>query len=114
MDDVDFRKCSTQYADMNSMAGACGKNLKSVHEPVWDADINEYATNVWQASLQLNRLVNEQDEKVFIHCGAGISRSSTLLVAFLALFGVDGRKEGDQSLFSPDAIFMKDIPKHIK
>ena len=51
--------------------------------------MEEYAEMVWKACLLLHKLVNEQKENVFIHDGAGISRCSTVLVAFLTLFGLE-------------------------
>lgn len=69
-----------------------------------------YVKTCFQACLELHKLVNEQNLSVFINCGAGVSRSSTLFLAFIALFGLyhtEWEKESD-GLFSPESILNKD------
>jgi hypothetical protein len=59
----------------------------------------------------LHKLVNEQQCKVFINCGAGVSRSSTVFLSFICLFGLynfDYEEAGSDGLFSPDHILNKD------
>ena len=47
--------------------------------------------------------------KVFINCAAGVSRSSTVFLAFVALFGLYNYDEQvADDLFSPDSILNKD------
>ena len=59
---------------------------------------------------QYMETVNEQNMKVFINCGAGVSRSSTVFLAFVALFGLYWleREAEEDSLFSPETILNKD------
>ena len=56
-------------------------------------------------------MVNEQNLKVFINCGAGCSRSSTIFLAFIALFGCYEIDSDDDSggLFAPENILHKDL-----
>jgi hypothetical protein len=118
MDEADLRQHQLDQTEQAQLACASGIG-KYVHSPVWDDKTDDATTMVWNACLQLHKLVNEEHEKVFVHCGAGVSRSSTVLLTFLALFGirnmvVDG-EEHDQYveqvgfvIFSPDALFQSD------
>lgn len=58
------------------------------HTPVCDYDIDSYCFSAFQACLIIQKLVNEQDHNVMIHCAAGVSRSATVFLAFVALFGL--------------------------
>ena len=77
--------------------------------------LETYCQTAFQAILQLHQLVNEQHRDVFINCAAGVSRSSTIWIAFIALFGLDqsiidqnGLRDA-KGLFKPNAIVYKNI-----
>lgn len=110
-DAVDFRMHQLDDQEQARLASKCGI-AKYYHCPVWDSDTDQYASMVWQACLQLNKCVNEQHEHVFVHCSAGVSRSSTVYLAFISLFGLQNmvvdEQDSTRSTFSPEAVFIKD------
>ena len=53
---------------------------------VWDSHEEEYAANLFNAAVELDKMVNQQNQQVFLHCFTGISRSPTLLILYFALF----------------------------
>ena len=57
------------------------------HSAVCDYDEDIYAKTAFDAAVVLNRLVNEQKHSVFMNCAAGVSRSNTVFLCYLALFG---------------------------
>mmetsp|Transcript_11457 Transcript_11457/g.19382 ORF Transcript_11457/g.19382 Transcript_11457/m.19382 type:complete len:304 (+) Transcript_11457:792-1703(+) len=59
---------------------------KSMHYPIDDQDEAEYQTHVLTAAQYLNDLTKNQGHKVFIHCNSGISRSPTVLLAYMCLY----------------------------
>ena len=79
------------------------------HSLVCDHDLNSYGFSAFQACLLLHKLVNEQRLKVFVFCSAGVSRCSTVFLAFVALFGLKATESfsDENSIFKPDALFRK-------
>ena len=91
---------------MANMAGIA----KYINAPVSDHEFVKYIQSTFEASRQLHKLINEQEDIVFINCGAGVSRSSTVFLAFIALFGlykVDF-EEMEDGYFAPETILKKD------
>lgn len=86
------------------------------HCPVSDVHLESYCSTAFQAILQLHKMVNVQNLDVFVYCGAGVSRSSTIWIAFIALFGLSGVAGGrnndledDDGIFKPNAIVFKNV-----
>jgi hypothetical protein len=63
-------------------------------------------------------MVNQCNMKVFVNCGAGVSRSSTIWLAFVALFGLVSLADADEStnpggIFTPFAVLNRDIEQMV-
>ena len=56
------------------------------HFEVSDVSETEYCQSLFEASKILNDLINDQGHKVFLNCTAGVSRSPTLAIVYVALF----------------------------
>lgn len=54
--------------------------------PVDDLIESVYSDTVFQAAQYLNDMVNNKHKKVFVYCKSGITRSSTVIQAYLCLF----------------------------
>jgi hypothetical protein len=57
-----------------------------VHFPVLDDELEDYVNDLIQAASQLDKMINEMGEIVFIHCTTGISRAPTLFIVYLAIY----------------------------
>ena len=58
-----------------------------VNQNVSDYTEQEYADHLFKACHTLHELVDIQKHKVFIHDTCGVSRVSTLILCYMALFG---------------------------
>ena len=56
------------------------------HVEVSDLAESDYCHNLFEAAKILNDLINNQGHKVFLNCTAGVSRSPTLVIVYIALF----------------------------
>jgi hypothetical protein len=112
MDTVDHRMHSLSPDEM-ARVGSMGGIQHYYHAPVSDVHLEVYCQTAFKAVLQLHKLVNEQNHDVFINCGAGVSRSSTIWIAFIALFGLNSTVEREirdpKGIFKPNAIVYKNI-----
>jgi len=57
-----------------------------VNYPVSDIKEKEYIEQLFQASQHLHDMIEVKGHHVYLHCAAGVSRSATLLLVYLALF----------------------------
>ena len=57
-----------------------------VHMPVLDDELDLYVNDLIHAANQLDKMINEKGEVVFIHCTTGISRAPTLFIVYLAIY----------------------------
>ena len=48
--------------------------------------MDEYVDNLFSAAKDMHELIGDEQNKVYLHCTTGISRSSTLAIVYLALF----------------------------
>ena len=63
------------------------KGIKSaIHYSIDDYNEDEHIKKTFAAAQYLNDLVNSKNNKVFIHCSSGISRASTVVLCYLALY----------------------------
>ena len=77
--------------------------------------MNAYGFSAFQACLLLHRLVNERSLNVFVFCSAGVSRCSTVFLAFVALFGLKATESfsDEEYILKPDALLRKSHEKLI-
>lgn len=54
--------------------------------PINDDHLDLYAENNYQACKALDHLLTKQKHRVYIHCGAGLSRSPTVTITYLTMF----------------------------
>ena len=54
--------------------------------PLLDDNLDVYSENLFHACKALDHLLSKQKEKVYIHCTAGLSRSTTVVITYLTLF----------------------------
>lgn len=59
---------------------------KVINFPIEDDDDNLLYEQFFQASLKLNEMIQDDHQKVFVHCTSGVVRSPTLIIIFLCLF----------------------------
>lgn len=57
------------------------KNIK-----VWDTYESKYISDLFEAAVELDNMINKQNLHVFVHCNTGISRGPTLVILYFALF----------------------------
>ena len=55
---------------------------KTIKQKIIELD-DTPTTNIIQYFMESLRFIDETDEKVFVHCFAGVSRSATLVIAYL-------------------------------
>ena len=56
-----------------------------VRKPVSDWDDRQYSKDLFEAMKTLDQL-HEANQKVFIFCSAGVSRSPTLATTYLSMY----------------------------
>ena len=81
-DDINERGYS--WAKMNQVYKSRGLNC--IHYPIDDYDEQDHPQKVFAAAQYLNDLLNAKNNKVYIHCSSGISRASTVVLCYLALY----------------------------
>ena len=59
---------------------------KVVNYPVCDDDDSMLYDQFFQASLKLNEMIQDEQQRVFVHCSSGVVRSPTLVLIYLCLF----------------------------
>lgn len=59
---------------------------KVVNYPVDDSDESMVYDQLFQASLKLNEMIQDEQQRVFVHCTSGIVRAPTLVIIYLCLF----------------------------
>lgn len=57
-----------------------------INFPVADEHIEDYVASLLEAAKQLDLMINEQGEEVYVHCTTGISRAPTLIMVYLAIY----------------------------
>ena len=57
-----------------------------VNHPVEDLFLEDYVDQLISAAKQLDIMINEQGEEVFVNCTSGISRAPTLVMVYLAIY----------------------------
>ena len=65
---------------------------KTIKQKIIELD-DTPTTNIIQYFMESLRFIDETDEKVFVHCFAGVSRSATLVIAYLMWKMKKGYKE---------------------
>lgn len=76
---------SISFEHSQSMFKRQGFNIiKNLPTP--DLHEEDYIQYIVTAATELNDLINNRGQKVFIHCYTGISRAPTVIIAYLALF----------------------------
>jgi protein-tyrosine phosphatase len=60
--------------------------MTAYHEPISDMEDDQYAEDLFRGVLKLHQLKTQCKGEVFMHCTAGVSRSPTLLLVYLALY----------------------------
>ena len=108
MDATDHRQHGIsvdQYRQMSRQAGI----IEFENSPVSDYDIDIYVKTVFEAACSLHNLIVEGGHRVFVHCAAGVSRSNTLFLLYLALFGDDD----DNELFGLDNCYNRELPAYV-
>lgn len=83
--DVQAEYRSIDFAKAQAMFRKAGINVvKNV--PIRDFQLEECQAAYFRAACELDKLINEQGQHVFVHCFTGISRAPTLVVLYWALF----------------------------
>jgi len=54
--------------------------------PIRDFQHDECSACYFRAVCELDKMINEQGQHVFVHCFTGISRAPTLIILYFALF----------------------------
>ena len=57
-----------------------------VNYPVDDVFLDDYVEALIGAAKQLDKMINEQGEEVFVNCTTGISRAPTLILVYLSIY----------------------------
>lgn len=74
---INNRQLKTWYRD---------QGIKSfINFPVEDNNLEDYSEDNFQACKALDQLL-QQNQRVYIHCTAGMSRAQTITITYLALF----------------------------
>ena len=88
-DSDDFRRSSINWSNLVIAGRQHGIDMR--HVPIRDFDPGEFMNNMDKALNELDDLLSEY-QRVYVHCTAGINRSSGVVIAYLALrrgIGVD-------------------------
>lgn len=73
------------------------KQIKAVHYPITCFDEEDLLNKLHGAACEINKMINEEGRKVYVHCTGGVGRGPSAAVAYLCL--IKGMKPEDAEKF---------------
>jgi len=62
------------------------KGIQLVRSPIDDTDENLLVRGLIESATQLNYLVNEKQQRVYVHCTSAITRGPSVALVYFSLF----------------------------
>ena len=60
--------------------------ITAVHFPIHDFNEEDLKSKLFDGASLLNKMINEQGLKVYVHCTAGMGRAPAVVLVYLCLF----------------------------
>ena len=95
--DEETRKLGIKRSELASFCTKRG--IRTIRMPLNDIVIEDYCNDLFRIAQVVNQTVDQQKQKIFIHCSSGVSRSATLALAYMRIFKrVEHWTSGDSCL----------------
>mmetsp|Transcript_19842 Transcript_19842/g.27459 ORF Transcript_19842/g.27459 Transcript_19842/m.27459 type:complete len:93 (+) Transcript_19842:273-551(+) len=72
------------------------KSIKAVHYPITCFNEEDLLAKLYGAACEINKMINDESRKVYVHCTGGQGRGPSTAVAYLCLFKGMKPEEAEQ------------------